>query len=66
MLKNARNAAAATLTMLMLAAGNAMAAVDPTVSQAISDGTADGKTIALGVLTLIVVVGVIRHTRRGV
>lgn len=72
MLKSARNTAmkygskvAQVGTGLMVAAGSAMAAVDPAVTTAITDGTADGKTIALGILTLIIVVGIIKHVRRG-
>lgn len=61
-----RNKAVQASTAVMVTAGNAMAAVDPAVSTAISDGTADGKTIALGVLTLIIVVGILKHVRKGV
>lgn len=72
MLKSARKVAqkygskvAAGGSALMLSVGSAMAAVDPAVTTAITDGTADGKTIALGILTLIIVVGIIKHVRRG-
>lgn len=62
----ARNKAVQASTAMTVMAGNAMAAVDPDVSTAISDGTTDGKTIALGVLALIVTVGILKHVRRGV
>lgn len=62
----ARNRAVQAGTAMTVMAGNAMAAVSTEVSTAISDGTADGKTIALGVLTLIIVIGILKHVRRGV
>jgi hypothetical protein len=61
-----RNKAVQASTAVMVTAGNAMAAVDPAISTAISDGTADGKTIAIGILILIIGIGVLRHVRKGV
>jgi len=57
--KLARLAALGTLL-----AGNAMAAVDPAITTAISDGTADGKTIAGALLGFAIAVGVIMYIKR--
>lgn len=64
MFKSVQSKAAAIGTAVTLMVGNAMAAVDPAVSTAISDGTADGKTIAYGILALSIVLGVIALVRR--
>lgn len=64
MFKSVQSKAAAIGTAVTLMVGNAMAAVDPAVATAISDGTADGKTIAYGILTLSIVLGVIALVRR--
>lgn len=45
-------------------AGNAMAAVPADVTTAITDGTADGKTIAYALLGFAVAVGVIMFIKR--
>ncbi len=43
---------------------NAMAAVDAAVTTAISDGLADGKEIAAGLLGLAVAVGIVLYIKR--
>lgn len=47
-----------------LGAGNAMAAVPVDVTTAISDGLADGKTIAYSLLAFAVAIGVIMFIKR--
>jgi len=61
----ARRHATKAVAFATLAAGNAMAAVDTSITTAISDGTADGKVIAGGILALIIAVGIFKHIRRG-
>ncbi|WP_018076749.1 major capsid protein [Thiobacillus denitrificans] len=51
-------------TGLSVMAGNAMAAVDPLITTAITDGTADGKEIAGGLLVFAVAVGIVLYIKR--
>lgn len=64
MLKNVRAKVGAALLLPVVAMSNSFAAVDAAVTTAISDGTADGKTIAYGILALSIVLGVIALVRR--
>lgn len=43
---------------------NVMAAVDPAITTAITDGTADGKTIAGALLVFAIAVGVVLYIKR--
>jgi hypothetical protein len=54
-----RLAALASLTT-----ANAMAAVPEAVTAAITDGTADGKTLAFALLAFAVAIGVIMYIKR--
>lgn len=60
-LKNQLRAAALASFVL---AGNAMAAVPAEVTTAITDGMADGKTIAYALLGLAITIGVIMFIKR--
>lgn len=56
---------AATLgAAVTLFSANVMAAVDPAITTAITDGTADGKTIASALLVFAVAVGVVMYIKR--
>jgi len=66
MLKTAQEKVAAVGTALTLLAGNAMAAVPAEVTTGLTDGMADGKTIAYGILGLSIVIGIIVMIRRKV
>jgi hypothetical protein len=56
---------AATLGAAVTAfSANVMAAVDPAITTAITDGTADGKEIAGGLLIFAVAVGIVLYIKR--
>lgn len=49
---------------VMFVSSAAHAAIDPAVTTAISDGTADGKTVAYALLAFAVAVGVVMYIKR--
>jgi hypothetical protein len=55
---------AAALALVPVMVGSALAEVPAEVTAAITDGTADGKTIAYGLLSFAVIIGVIMMIKR--
>lgn len=49
---------------LLFVSVEASAAIDPAVTTAITDGTADGKTVAYALLAFAVAVGVVMYIKR--
>lgn len=55
---------AALATSATVFTGEVMAAVDPAITTAITDGTADGKAIAGALLVFAIAVGVVLYIKR--
>lgn len=55
---------AALSTAALVMSTNAMAVVDPAITAAITDGTADGKVIAGALLVFAIAVGVVLYIKR--
>lgn len=61
---NLKKSAVALGTSLTVAAGQAFAAIPAEVTAAITEGTADGKTLAYALLAFAVVIGVVLYIKR--